>query len=205
MRRLGAMPYMTPLQRATESSRTPKSVMKTTVGGGCTADCCAATGLATRNKTAAATHNKTRGRQNVRADFPTLVDFIRIESNSPKRLLVYSGLESAIARTRRKSHRESLGWCRLFGGAYDCTRSRAGTQSSVKQTAVRDLATEKRMRCAIVALPASIIGAAINQSAKNQWRREHRCPTRFPKNMSTFSTSARSPVLAPSCTTDGRR
>src|ERR1700686_2002743 len=41
MRRFGAIPYITPLQSATESSTTPKSVMKTTVGGGCTADCCA--------------------------------------------------------------------------------------------------------------------------------------------------------------------
>src|SRR6266478_5648401 len=42
MRRFGVMPYMTPLQRATESSSVPKSVMKTTVGGyldaGCSAD-----------------------------------------------------------------------------------------------------------------------------------------------------------------------
>src|SRR5713101_3863183 len=42
MRRFGVMPYMTPLQRATESSTVPKSVMKTTVGGyleaGCSAD-----------------------------------------------------------------------------------------------------------------------------------------------------------------------
>src|ERR1700686_1233900 len=49
MRRLGAIPYMTPLQRATESSTTPKSVMKTTVGGGCTADCCAIRVLAPKN------------------------------------------------------------------------------------------------------------------------------------------------------------
>src|SRR5882724_7184711 len=42
MRRFGVIPYMTPLQRATESSTVPKSVMKTTVGGdldaGCSAD-----------------------------------------------------------------------------------------------------------------------------------------------------------------------
>src|SRR4029077_15188952 len=33
MRKFGVIPYMTPLQRATESSTVPKSVMKTTVGG----------------------------------------------------------------------------------------------------------------------------------------------------------------------------
>ena len=33
MRNSGAIEYITPLQRATESSTTPKSVMKTTVGG----------------------------------------------------------------------------------------------------------------------------------------------------------------------------
>ena len=33
MRSSGAMEYITPLQRATESSTTPKSVMKTTVDG----------------------------------------------------------------------------------------------------------------------------------------------------------------------------
>src|ERR1700704_906231 len=38
MRRFGVMPYITPRQRATESSTVPKSVMKTTVGGYCEAD-----------------------------------------------------------------------------------------------------------------------------------------------------------------------
>ena len=33
MRNSGAMEYITPLQSATESSTTPKSVIKTTVGG----------------------------------------------------------------------------------------------------------------------------------------------------------------------------
>ena len=75
------MPYMTPLQRATESSTMPKSVMKTTVGGGWTADGCARRGLASRNK---ANH-----KQNIRADFPAGIEVIRIKSNSPKRLLVY--------------------------------------------------------------------------------------------------------------------
>src|SRR6266550_2241384 len=42
MRRFGVMPYMTPLQRATESSTVPKSVMKTTVGGYLDAGCAAA-------------------------------------------------------------------------------------------------------------------------------------------------------------------
>src|ERR1019366_1141840 len=71
MRRLGVMPYMTPLQRATESSTTPKSVMNTMVGGGCTADGCAGSGFATRNK---ANH-----RQKIRDDFLAGTDFIRIE------------------------------------------------------------------------------------------------------------------------------
>ena len=43
MRSSGAIEYITPLQSATESSTTPKSVMKTTVGGagagGLGADC----------------------------------------------------------------------------------------------------------------------------------------------------------------------
>jgi len=39
--KIGAMPYMTPLRETTESSTMPKSVMKTTVGGGC----CARRGL----------------------------------------------------------------------------------------------------------------------------------------------------------------
>src|SRR5260370_36631025 len=109
MRRLGVIPYMTPLQRATEASAMPKSVMKTTVGGGCTADCCARTGLTARSKKAAvATHHK----QNIRADFPAGVNIVRIKLNSPKGVLVY---------------------------------------------------------CAIVALPASIIGAAIKSIGKNQW------------------------------------
>ena len=73
------MPYMTPLQSATESSTMPKSVMKTTVGGGCAAGGCARRGLGTRNK---ANH-----RQNIRADLPVGVNVLRIKSNSPKRLL----------------------------------------------------------------------------------------------------------------------
>src|SRR5208282_2824215 len=78
MRRLGAMPYMTPLQMATESSATPKSVMKTTVGGGSTAACCARSGLAARN-------SKTNHKQNIRADFFAGADVIRIKLDSPKR------------------------------------------------------------------------------------------------------------------------
>src|ERR1700686_211661 len=50
MRRLGAMPYITPLQSATESSRIPKSVMKTTVGGGGPEDGWARTALADKNR-----------------------------------------------------------------------------------------------------------------------------------------------------------
>src|SRR3977135_4223396 len=72
MRRLGVIPYMTPLQRATESSRMPKSVMKTTVGGGCTAAGCAKRGLATRSK--AANHKQKGG-----VDFASGVNVIRIK------------------------------------------------------------------------------------------------------------------------------
>src|ERR1700704_2144915 len=43
MRRFGVMLYITPLQIATESSSTPKSVMKTMVGGYFGAVCCAGT------------------------------------------------------------------------------------------------------------------------------------------------------------------
>src|SRR5208337_4516675 len=76
MRRFGAMPYITPLQSATESSSTPKSVMKTIVGGGCTEDCCDRRGLATRNKT--------NHKQNIRGDFPAGADVIGMRSNSQK-------------------------------------------------------------------------------------------------------------------------
>jgi PPOX class probable F420-dependent enzyme len=54
----------------------PKSVMKTTVGGGCTADCCGDRGLGTRNK---ANH-----KQNIRADFAAGVDVLRIRSSLRK-------------------------------------------------------------------------------------------------------------------------
>lgn len=43
------MPYMTPLQSATESSRIPKSVMKTIVGGGGPEDGWARTAVADKN------------------------------------------------------------------------------------------------------------------------------------------------------------
>src|ERR1039458_6211747 len=66
---------MTPLQRATESSTIPKSVMKTMVGGGCWAEFCARTELATRNK-------QTNHRQNIR-DSVAGGNVIRIMSNSP--------------------------------------------------------------------------------------------------------------------------
>src|SRR5271166_3385370 len=71
MRRFGAMLYMTPLQRATESSTTPKSVMKTRVGG-----CCwAGSGPAANKKRGiAVTHHK----QRIRARFAAWVRVIRI-------------------------------------------------------------------------------------------------------------------------------
>src|ERR1700687_238092 len=73
MRRLGAMPYMMPLHNATESSTMPKSVMKTTVGGGCRAGCCARRGLA-------AISNKARPKPNIRADLSARVNVLRIRS-----------------------------------------------------------------------------------------------------------------------------
>src|ERR1035438_4981764 len=78
MRRLGAMPYMTPLQSATESSTTPKSVMKTTVGGGAAAGCARRGPAARSNKAVAATHHT----QNIRADFAAGMNVIRITSPS---------------------------------------------------------------------------------------------------------------------------
>src|SRR5271163_2477808 len=79
MRRFGAMPYITPLQRATESSTMPKSVMKTTVGGGCTAGGWARSGIATAK-------DKAICKQNTRADFFAEVNgevnLVCIESNS---------------------------------------------------------------------------------------------------------------------------
>jgi len=66
----------------------PKSVMKTTVGGGCTAGGCARRGPAISSKAVAATnnerHNQTPNEQKIRADFPDEANVVRIESNSPK-------------------------------------------------------------------------------------------------------------------------
>src|SRR6266446_2859678 len=119
MRRLGVTLYMTPLQRATESSRMPKSVMKTTVGGGCTADCCARTGIVARNSRAS-------HKQKVRIDFAPGVNVILIKSNSPKRL------------------RWSAGRPRPAG--------RAEARHSIAEV------ISVPVYCAIVPLPASIIG-----------------------------------------------
>src|SRR5260370_14885859 len=96
MRRLGAMPYMTPLQRATESSSMPKSVMKTTVGGGSTAGGCAGRGLATRS-------SRTNQKQSLRVDFAAEVNVIHIKPNSPKRLLWSAGVPARPGRARRPS------------------------------------------------------------------------------------------------------
>jgi hypothetical protein len=74
---------MTPLQRATESSITPKSVMKTTVGG-CAG--CADRGLASERQMAAVmTNNKDWNP----GDFPGEANVIRIKLNPPKRFPVY--------------------------------------------------------------------------------------------------------------------
>jgi hypothetical protein len=56
--------------------------MKTTVGGGSTADCCARRGLATRSR-------NTNHKQNIRDDSFAGIDVIRIKLDSPKRLPVY--------------------------------------------------------------------------------------------------------------------
>ena len=92
------MPYMTPLQRATESSTMPKSVMKTTVGGGCAAVCCARAGLAKESKKAvAATSDKIVG-HDVRADCSLRVHgififwiVIRINTHSPWKDYYFTG------------------------------------------------------------------------------------------------------------------
>src|SRR5271170_5698567 len=80
MRRFGAMPYITPLHRATESSTMPKSVMKTTVGGGCWAGGCYKRGPAARNKPARTRPNDT---EHIRADFVAAVNVIRIALSAP--------------------------------------------------------------------------------------------------------------------------
>src|ERR1700690_487825 len=82
------MPYITPLQRATESSTMPKSVMNTTVGGGCTADCCARKGMAARSR-------KVRRSQSCRADLSVAVDAIRIGSNVPSKTLEINTLQAS--------------------------------------------------------------------------------------------------------------
>src|SRR3977135_2701212 len=86
MRGVGGRSYMTPLQRATESSRMPKSVMKTTVGGGCMAGGSARRGLAIRSKVVAARHNQTLNEQNIRADFLAGVNVIRIKVEFSERI-----------------------------------------------------------------------------------------------------------------------
>jgi hypothetical protein len=79
------MPYMTPLQSATESSTTPKSVMKTTVGGGWGTDGCARTALAARSK-------KTNHRQNIRADFAGGVNVIRMKLQPSEKTTILLGI-----------------------------------------------------------------------------------------------------------------
>src|SRR5437868_1437670 len=124
MRRLGVMPYITPLQRATESSRMPKSVMKTTVGGGCAADCCARTGIVARN-------SRTSHKQKVRIDFAPGVNVILIKSNSPKRLRWSAG------RPRRLDGRdESVSQPRApqkSGPRYCYSREAATRESPARQ------------------------------------------------------------------------
>src|SRR5271165_1449545 len=93
MRRFGAMPYITPLQSATESSTTPKSVMNTTVGCGTgAATCWAETRLAARSKNAT-------GSQTAATDFLASCNTASIEW-SLERLAVYERFK----RTERTPH-----------------------------------------------------------------------------------------------------
>src|ERR1700688_3975640 len=87
MRRFGAIPYITPLHSATESSSTPKSVIKTTVGGGDTDGCCA-TRLPAKNNVIP-THNSFA--HIVAADFLAGL-LIRMNRSSPKRIFSLLGL-----------------------------------------------------------------------------------------------------------------
>src|SRR5208283_180277 len=127
MRRLGAMPYMTPLQRATESSTTPKSVMKTTVGGGSTADCRARRGIAIRSK-------KAIHKQNNRADFRAGVNVIRIKSNSPERLPVYIRPGGRKEKTMR--HRSA-------SGIYNRDGNQSFGNKSIQEPAMPNVIPEK--------------------------------------------------------------
>ena len=74
MRRFGVIPYITPLQRATESSRTPKSVMKTIVGGGC--------GAAVWAGRLAVKSSRTNQRLSARGDFRAWLADMTIDSNA---------------------------------------------------------------------------------------------------------------------------
>src|SRR5271166_917871 len=78
MRRFGVIPYMTPLQRATESSTMPKSVINTTVGGWPADGGCAMKRVAARNK-------QRRHKQNIPFKLPAGVDVIRIETKPPEK------------------------------------------------------------------------------------------------------------------------
>src|ERR1035437_2435631 len=88
MRRFGAMPYITPLQRATESSTIPKSVINTTVGGGCGVDCCARKGMAARSR-------RVKHSQNCRADLTVAGDVIRIGWDALRRILEINTLQAS--------------------------------------------------------------------------------------------------------------
>src|ERR1700690_3221828 len=100
MRRLGTMLYMTPLQRATESSTVPKSVMNTMVGGGCCGaeeDCCARTRLRASVKFR---NNKPA----VRIEIFARVKAIRIIGKSPLKTTILLGVRE------RPQRRASLLW-----------------------------------------------------------------------------------------------
>ena len=117
MRRLGAMPYMTPLQSATESSTMPKSVMKTTVGGGCAADCCA--GWSPRSRTS--------HKQRVRAECSRMM----IKSNSPKRQ------RRAPGRTPNRDHTYSLLRHHSPSSIYNRGGNKINRQKSMEEKASR--------------------------------------------------------------------
>src|SRR6266567_6990952 len=78
MRRFGVMPYMTPLQRATESSTVPKSVMKTMVGGYVDAGWSADRRLPSRK-------SATNPIKNVRADCRERGSIKYIDRSAPKK------------------------------------------------------------------------------------------------------------------------
>src|SRR6266481_873914 len=132
MRRFGVIPYMTPLQRATESSTVPKSVMKTTVGGDLDAGCSADRKLARRRSAA-------NPLKSLRADRRRCGSTKNIDRNTPKRLLVYWRFDRAQPARLTTS---AIVWKNLSivsGRELEAqTASRAGASSSENYRVARD-------------------------------------------------------------------